>query len=199
MRTVAIYNPAAGRGRMRRQLTDLQTRLPKDWDYQATDHPEHAVELAQTLAEQGVEQLVAIGGDGTAHEVAHGLWRANQPAVRFLALPFGSMNDYAYSCGTDRWLKQDADPLQLSTRSHDVGCLHWNGKKHPFINGAGFGFNAMTTIESRKITWLRGLPLYSLAMVQALRKHFAIQPIEATIDNVSQSTKALAWGFSIGQ
>jgi diacylglycerol kinase (ATP) len=38
-----------------------------------TKGPKHAIELAQSAADRGVQRVVAVGGDGTLNEVAHGL------------------------------------------------------------------------------------------------------------------------------
>src|SRR2546422_6578793 len=40
-----------------------------------TEGPGHGTELAARAARAGVERVVAIGGDGTVHDVANGLLR----------------------------------------------------------------------------------------------------------------------------
>src|ERR1700730_16967890 len=96
-----IFNPAAKRGRARRQLERLLERLRRAWgprvEFQPTTHPGHAEELAQRAAHGGFAIVAAAGGDGTVHEVSNGLLRANKPDIEFAVIPIGSANDYAHS------------------------------------------------------------------------------------------------------
>ena len=60
----------------------------------------HASEIAWELRQQNVEgPIVAVGGDGTVHEVASALRGSDIPLG---ILPFGSGNDYAITQGISR-------------------------------------------------------------------------------------------------
>ena len=73
-----IVNPAAAGGRGRKAagllLAELERRGVR-CDAEWTRAPGHAVELAARAARDGVGRVVAVGGDGTVHEVAQGLLR----------------------------------------------------------------------------------------------------------------------------
>src|SRR3989440_2931159 len=58
----------------------------------------HASHLAAEAAGRGVERVVALGGDGTVHEVANGLLPARSGAA-LAVVPVGSGNDFAKLTG----------------------------------------------------------------------------------------------------
>ena len=62
-----------------------------------TERVGHASEIAWDLRSKNVEgPVVAVGGDGTVHEVASALRGSDIPLG---ILPFGSCNDYAITQG----------------------------------------------------------------------------------------------------
>src|SRR5262245_29633172 len=94
-----IYNPTAGYGRAKHHLDSLRRALEKDAEFLPTRGPGHAEELALAAARVGVPLVGAAGGDGTIHEVANGLLRAERPEAALAVYPLGSANDYAHSLG----------------------------------------------------------------------------------------------------
>ena len=70
-----IVNKEAGRGAVRKRLPNLLNRLDKRTEecrVLFTEGPGHATELASGLRKSD-DVVVAVGGDGTTHEVACGL------------------------------------------------------------------------------------------------------------------------------
>jgi len=72
-----IVNPASNSGKTRAQWLQVekffrQEGLAFDWTF--TEHPHHATELAEKAAADGYPVVIAMGGDGTAHEVINGLY-----------------------------------------------------------------------------------------------------------------------------
>ena len=47
-----------------------------DFEYALTEAPGHAIELTKSAVNKGCEMVVSVGGDGTIHEVANGLYAA---------------------------------------------------------------------------------------------------------------------------
>src|SRR5262249_31230081 len=84
-------------------------------------------------------------------------------------------------------------------RAVDVGRVTGGGQSRYFVNGLGLGFNGAVTLESRTITWLRGLPLYALAMLKALWRHFRTPVMRLTFDDVVRETPTLALSVNLGQ
>jgi diacylglycerol kinase (ATP) len=81
---VIIANPSAGRGRVGRTLPDLEAVLRSqglDHRIALTRAPGHATELARGALLGGERFLVAVGGDGTVHEVVNGMLEHGRPLV----------------------------------------------------------------------------------------------------------------------
>jgi len=79
-----ITNPSAGHGRgevLRRLVTALRTHGVSP-DIVVTTARGHASELARGAVEDGRRYVIAVGGDGTVHEVVNGLVDAETGFVR---------------------------------------------------------------------------------------------------------------------
>jgi diacylglycerol kinase family enzyme len=167
-----IYNPSAGRGRVGRRMEAMRARLPAKSELLATRGPGDAASLAEAAVRAGARWVIAAGGDGTVHEVANGILAADEVDVTFMPLPLGSMNDYAFTLGILDWWSARRGWHELRTMPVDVGIIRSGPRRKWFVNGCGVGFNGMVTIEALKIRWLRGVPLYALAVLMALLKHY---------------------------
>src|SRR5512136_631457 len=107
-----ILNPTTNHGRSLREAADLRTMLAnRNADWSGTVYPGHAIELARKAGEEGHDLVVALGGDGTVHEVINGLMQL--PAEKRPALgivPLGSGNDFAHILG----IPAESGPALLS-------------------------------------------------------------------------------------
>jgi len=136
MRVRAVLNPRAGLRARRARAAMEGTPVPWTLEIAETRGPGHAVELAAEAAARGDLAVLAVGGDGTANEVACGLL-GTETALGLL--PMGSGNGLARALGMP--LRPGAALRTLATsvvRPIDVGTA--NGR--PFINVAGAGFDA---------------------------------------------------------
>lgn len=137
MRVRAILNPRAGvsRDQARRAAERGHPRWG-DFDLSVTDGPGHATELARAAVAAGAELVLSVGGDGTANEVARGLFGSN---AALGIVPAGSGNGLARALGIPLRARPALDALESGVRRRiDVGLL--NGQ--PFLNVAGVGFDA---------------------------------------------------------
>ena len=81
-RTRFIVNPRAGAGRAGRHLDDLRAAVSRHLDAVVlTEAANHGRHLARSAAMDGIELLVAVGGDGTIHEVVDELLKETSPSV----------------------------------------------------------------------------------------------------------------------
>lgn len=195
---VIIYNPAAGRGLASRRMEQLRSRLPSGAKLLQSHGPGEGEPIAMQAIADGSRWLLAAGGDGTVHEVANGILRSGQSDVVFTPLPFGSMNDYAYTLGLLAWWDAARPWSTLNTMTVDVGVIRGGGRERYFVNCCGVGFNGMVTREARRIRNLRGLPLYALAVIKAMMKHFDKPLLTIETDTVIQAP-TLAYSIAIGQ
>jgi diacylglycerol kinase family enzyme len=193
-----IYNPASGRGRARQRLDLLRRGLGQRADFWPTAGPGQAEELALRAAGAGYPTVAAAGGDGTVHEVANGLLRAGRPQITLAVLPIGSANDYAHSLGLGPrwWLEPEAEVRPCTV---DVGLARSGGRVRYFVNGLGLGFNGAVTVESRRVRFLQGLPLYGLALLRALLFRYSHPLMSVTIDGQGRHTPTLALGLALGR
>src|SRR5439155_20430580 len=116
-------------------------------DSRGTEYPAHATEIAAKAADEGYTTVVAMGGDGTVHEVINGLLRI--PAERRPRLgmvPIGSGNDFAGGrrlAGTENMQNAVRRVFQGVERPVDVAVIRDGaGRAEYFENTAGIGFDA---------------------------------------------------------
>src|SRR3954470_21258403 len=98
-RFLAIVNPAAGGGRSLKQAGPAIVRLRKEGlhvDVIASTGPGHAAELAREAYQQGYRRFIAVGGDGTAHEILNGVFNHAGANARISLgfLPLGTGNSF---------------------------------------------------------------------------------------------------------
>lgn len=73
-------------------------RAGKQYEFHYTEHAGHAKEIAAELTASGEKtQLVAMGGDGTLHEVLNGI--KNPAMCRLGVIPIGTGNDFSAAAG----------------------------------------------------------------------------------------------------
>jgi diacylglycerol kinase (ATP) len=197
--TCIVYNPFAGRGRARKLIDNVRTWASPKAELFATEGPGHGVELARSAVERGFTRVVAAGGDGTVHEVANGLLRANNPDATLAVWPIGSSNDYAFSLGLDAWWKAHGEGVRLRRTRVDVGRITGAGRETFFVNCSGVGFNGMVALESRKIRWLRSIPLYALAFLRAMTWHFSTPTLTVRLGDTELSRPTLALTVNLGK
>lgn len=142
---LAVANSAAGGGRCGRQLDAALLRLQSGGvavELVRTERPGHAVELARRGYGDGYRRFLAIGGDGTAHEVVNGLFPEgleDRPALGFM--PLGTGNSFLRDFDPSA-----RDPLEAlrSDRRHACDVLrlrHADGVLY-YINLLSLGFAA---------------------------------------------------------
>ena len=121
-RFFAIVNPAAGGGRSARLAGPAIMRLRENGlkvDVIASTCQGHAVQLAREAYERGYRNFIAVGGDGTAHEILNGVFagRAEVQPVALGFLPLGTGNSFL------RDFTKDGSDTSLQALSE--------GRKHP--------------------------------------------------------------------
>ncbi len=171
-----ILNPMADMGRGWKAANDLRPIVQEfqgDISWSGTVYPTHATELAKQAAAEGCDLVIALGGDGTAHEVVNGLMQipeAKRPIMG--VVPIGSGNDFAHALGVPK--KPDhalVHALQAETVSPiDIGVMtdEGSGRKEFFDNTVGAGFDAVVTIRSHKLPIVKGFLMYLTAVIQTI-------------------------------
>jgi len=165
-----ILNPAAGRGAARRAESVVARAFrAQGWavDVARTDGPGHGRELAAAAVRQGAKHVIAVGGDGTVHEVANGLLRTATD-VALGVVPIGSGNDFAKLVGVYGHdpVRAVARLVTARSRRFDAGrvCDEW------FVNSVGFGFGPAVVQARNAMPHLRGFLSYLVPIVKTFFK-----------------------------
>jgi diacylglycerol kinase family enzyme len=119
--------------------------------------------------------------------------------VVLAVFPIGSANDYADSLGLrPGWWTR---PESTMVRSVDVGLVRTRegSRRRYFVNGLGLGINGAVTREARRIRWLRGVPLYTLALLRAAWSGAGRGHLKVTLDDTVRETPTLALTLALGR
>jgi len=116
---LAIVNPAAGGGRAAKLASQALARLKEKGlrvDVIASTSAGHAIQLAAEAYSQGYRRFLAVGGDGTAHEVINGAFHGGGSAERIAVgfLPMGRGNSFLRDFTKE-------DPLEYSIQALIAG------------------------------------------------------------------------------
>jgi YegS/Rv2252/BmrU family lipid kinase len=202
-RLVAILNPQADRGRTGALADALREALGSRFELrlEQTTERREATRLAFDAAGSGCEAVIAIGGDGTVHEVMNGLMRA--PSERRPALgivPAGSGNDVAFALGITKSLEQAAEAIERgSTRAVDIGHIRTDRDDECFcINNVGLLLEGEINRASHRLRWPRGSGLYVRAMLQTLARPLPAATLRLTIDGRAVERRATILSMANG-
>ncbi len=155
MKWSIIINPTAGSGKAKKQWHQKIAPLlqQKNIAYQEifTQSAGHASDLTEELIAAGSRHILAVGGDGTFHEVANGILRQKiipSTEITFAVIPLGTGNDWVRSLEIPSNVEAAIEVLQNGTPFlQDVGFATFLNFQHQeeqrfFINVAGAGFDA---------------------------------------------------------
>lgn len=142
-----LINPKSGVNNKRSLPELIVSNIDKErfeYSIMETKYVAHASELTAGAVAQGVDAVVAVGGDGTVNEVARALV-GTKTALGIL--PCGSGNGMARHIGIPLELKKAIEFINLSqTTSVDYGKI--NGQ--PFFCTCGIGFDAFVSSSFAK-------------------------------------------------
>ena len=168
-----ILNPMADMGNAWKVANDLRPIINDygDVDWSGTVYPTHATELTRQAGEQGYEKIIALGGDGTVHEIVNGIMQLPENKRPVLGVvPVGSGNDFAHAIGIpiesdhalDLALKGEPSMIDLGLMTDE------HGRREYFGNTLGIGFDTIVTIRSHKLRFVRGFLMYLIAVFQTI-------------------------------
>jgi diacylglycerol kinase (ATP) len=194
-----ILNPKAGQGTAAKLVGLLSQGFQRRnvrFHMALTSAPGHATELARSASGPVV---VAVGGDGTINEVVNGLAGTEK---HLGIIPAGSGNDFIKSVNIPANPSLALDRLfNERTMGVDIGTVqcyeNWpslTGDGTPasrcFINGVGVGFDAEVAAKTGEIPFLRGIPLYLLAVLKTLGPYRS-PDFEIRIDDFRERARKL--------
>jgi lipid kinase, YegS/Rv2252/BmrU family len=169
---MVIVNPKAGRGHGLTdwpQISNQMNRAGIVFTCVFTEHKYHAVELTVKALRDGYRRLVAVGGDGTVHEVVNGIFMQKDVPITDVSLsviPAGTGNDWVRMFGIPATYNEAVQAMvEYRTVLQDVGEISFVETRVPQLrymaNVAGLGFDAFVNRkynalkdEGRRSKWL---------------------------------------------
>jgi YegS/Rv2252/BmrU family lipid kinase len=139
-----IVNPISGghqKDDILKMITELTDREQFDLDIRMTEYAGHAAEIATKSAQEGVDIVVAVGGDGTVNEVARSLTHT-QTALGIV--PCGSGNGLARHLCIPMNVRKAIEILNhCKIMEFDYGVVN----DIPFFCTCGMGFDAFISLK----------------------------------------------------
>lgn len=200
---VAIINPNAGGGKGAELIPRLRTALEttgRPFLVHPTSSQGDAQASACRYAQEGAGLVVAVGGDGSIHEVANGLC-ASGTRVPMGIVPAGRGSDFVRTVKTPESMEAAvAHAVGTAPRAIDIGRASYaDGTSQCFINVAGLGFDAIVAERVNTKNKLPGSNLpYLVASLQTLVGYRNIQVV-VDADGVVFSTYAVFVQIANGQ
>ncbi|MFA5890281.1 MAG: diacylglycerol kinase family protein [Actinomycetota bacterium] len=189
-----IVNPRAGRGAVGRALPPLERALEARglaYHVARTEGPGHAIRLAREALESGTRFVVAVGGDGTVHEVVNGMMADDGPVNPDAVLGVvaaGSGCDFARTFDLPRDFERIAEYLGgTKTRRIDVGRVRFVDKAGAqgarwFPNIADVGYGSESTALAQRLPRSLGRAVYLIAAWATLAR-FRPERVTITMDS----------------
>jgi len=186
--TLVIYNPAAGRGRVQVQWSQVEQSLRAsgiDFEAVATRAPLDAMRLARQ-APGRYSQVIGVGGDGTMHEIVNGVLQASgeTETIPVGLIPLGNGDDFAKVIPPETaiggkpfdWRAAVQKIARGQTQLFDAGRIVGENLRpgygdgvHYFINGMDVGFGALAAQNfATTPKFLKGMSAYLGAILKTM-------------------------------
>ena len=190
----AVVNPNAGSGKTVSEWPRASKILSDnriDFEYKTTWKMGAAVEITMKACAEGYRKFLAVGGDGTVHEVLEGIAKYVQISAvaktldkesqkvalddfTLAVMPIGSGNDWIKTLEIPKDFNKVAELMKReSTGRQDVFCLNLRDNNtsrnlESFmanVGGVGFDANVCKKVNFEKNTGKSGKVLYLKALI----------------------------------
>ncbi|SOC36630.1 diacylglycerol/lipid kinase family protein [Ureibacillus acetophenoni] len=150
-----IVNEKAGNGKGKKIWNKLKDQLSVQYFEHITQFSGHALQLSESISNSNLHQsdfalIVAVGGDGTIHEVLNGIVEKSNIYIGFVKA--GSGNDYSRAYHSF----QSAKEIELFLKTPygmrmDSGLIQATlDMNRKFINNAGIGFDGFVSRNANR-------------------------------------------------
>lgn len=176
-----IINPHAGSGKTMEQWVVAEKKLSGSgvkYKTAFSEYKSHAKELAASAAEEGFRKFVAVGGDGSIHDVFSGVlgWceETGTPSEDFClaVIPIGSGNDWIKSLNvpSDTSCVVDLIKKEQFRRQDVVKVVTSDGKSCHMANIGGIGFDSHVCerVNSKKERGYRSKGIYLFSLLHTI-------------------------------
>ncbi len=190
-RIIFIVNPISGTQGKKAILKWINERLDRtlyEYEVVKTEYAGHATEIAANAVKEGIDIVVAIGGDGTINETARSLIHTN---TALGIIPCGSGN------GLARHLRIPMDPkaaIDILNENNQIQMDYGKINNIPFFCTCGVGFDAFVSLKFAD-SGKRGLLTY---LENTLHESLTYQPETYEIENEEGTVRHKAFLIACG-
>ncbi|MDR5658897.1 diacylglycerol kinase family lipid kinase [Serpentinicella sp. ANB-PHB4] len=176
-----IINPVAGKHNSEATISIIKEKMKKHGlkhEIKITSRVGEAKQLAKDAISSHIDTIVAVGGDGTIHEVLNGMVNSNK---NLGIIPAGTGNDLARTLGLPLDIEESLDKIiEGKIKKIDIGCFN----EEYFINFASVGLDALIASEANKIKKLIASKYaYILSVILSLTR-FKSPKLKIRIDDL---------------
>ncbi len=190
-RIVFVVNPISGTQGKKAILKLIDERIDRsvfDYSIVKTEYAGHASQIASVAASEGVDIVVAIGGDGTINEIGRSLIHKD---TALGIIPCGSGN------GLARHLRIPMDPkaaIDVINQANRLCIDYGKINNIPFFCTCGVGFDAFVSLKFAD-AGKRGLLTY---LENTLHESLTYEPETYEIENEEGTVKYKAFLIACG-
>lgn len=186
-----IANPVAGRGIQRQvqSALDVLDGGPYQVELHWTNAAGHAVALARQAAQEQVDLVVVVGGDGTLNEVINGLATTETPLG---IIPVGTVNCFALETGIPQDARRAAR-LLLESQPRRIHLGQAGERYFALMAGIGFDADVVYSVNARLKRRLGKIAYILRGMVYLFQ--FSPPPLQLILD---QNERLEGYGVVIG-
>lgn len=205
MKAELIVNLTAGGGKPNHHLKRVSKYLKENglnFEVCITARQGEAVTLSQKAADNGVELIVSVGGDGTVNEIVNGIMKSkNDPALGII--PLGWANDFIKSTNIPSDIMEACKILvRGKIKKIDIGIIN---EKIYFANICGVGFDAEVAQLANQMKnkhpnlHILSAFVYVFATVKKLLSPFSCHNVKIKFDGQEIYSKILFIAISNGK
>lgn len=154
-----IVNAHSGRGKGQktlRKIIDYCFRHKLEYTVHLTSAQGHATRIAKALCENDSSTIIAVGGDGTFHEVLNGIISFEKTTLGFI--PSGRGNDFARGLGIPLDTKKALDIIRAG-KTRNIDYIMVGDKRCLNVAGTGLDVDVLQRVAGKhgKITYISSL------------------------------------------
>jgi diacylglycerol kinase (ATP) len=204
-----ILNPNAGGRLAEKEWPNIEKELLSQgfiFDLVKTEKPMHAIHLVEKKLKEGFRRIIAIGGDGTLHEVVNGIMKQNHvdtDEILLAIISVGTGNDWIKTHMISSDYKVAIQQIKKgNTITQDIGkIIYINGGSTPevryFINSVGIGFDARVVkyILPNKLKGISNKSDYMIGLIKSLFTH---KNISSRLQLDNETIHAKIYNLTVG-
>ena len=176
-----------------------------------TGGTDNAIAISQKAAAMGYRKFMAVGGDGTVHDVLNGIaafvfssGQADVTVADFTlgVLPVGSGNDWVKSTGVPIDVRKAVDTIAAArTSKQDVVKVQAGSSVSYMVNVGGVGLDARVCeiVNRKKEQGRRGKKLYVTALLYCIRHRVPVRAKVIADGEIVFDGRYLSMSFGVGK